>query len=513
MKYCKVILLALMVGLLFHSCKKLDRYPLDKISSETFWKSRGDFDKALTAIYASMQPANQGYNVTAIWSFGIPNWDCITDNAYGQHNYENTIGIASGDISPSSGGYISDVYLLSYKAIARINIFLQQLADYKGTDITDAEREELQAEALFFRSFFYFQLYYAYGDVPLVTEPLSIAGQYQPKQPADNILHQVLKDIDFAIAHLPPLPYYENGGHVVVSTAQALKARVLLFAAYDEQGTPDLARLKTVRDLCLQIAPQYTLSEKFTDLFQTAGQVDNPEIIFSVNFLAPDNVAQWDLWYGSWLVVSPLQNFVDAFECKDGLSIDESAFYDADHPFENRDPRLKMTVYRDFVDWGEGRQWHPSNDRPTGYGLKKFLDPENMPYDYSTQSQQNAVIFRLGEILLMFAEAENEIAGPTPAVYDALKKLRGRVDMPPLPAGLSKAQMRQKIRHERRIELAFEGLRYYDLKRWRIADEVLNQVTDGLLQYRFEERFYKWPLPQSEIDKSQGTLVQNPDYQ
>jgi hypothetical protein len=72
--------------------------------------------------------------------------------------------------------------------------------------------------------------------------------------------------------------------------------------------------------------------------------------------------------------------------------------------------------------------------------------------------------------------------------------------------------MRQRVRHERRIELAFEGLRYYDLKRWRIAEEVLNNVEDGVIPYNFEERFYLWPIPQSEIDKSDGTLTQNPDY-
>ena len=507
------LLLVLALLVVFSSCKKLDRFPLDKISSATFWKEKGDFDKALTAIYAAMQPANQGYNVTAIWSFGIPNWACITDNAYGQHNYQNTIGIASGDISPSTGGYISTVYGLAYQAIARINIFLDHLSSYQGADMTEEDRSEMQAEALFFRGFFYFQLYYLYGDVPLVVQPLSLQDQYQPKVPADEILSQIIQDVDFAIAHLPGVSYAENNGHLVATSAQALKARVLLYAAYGNNGTPDAELLKQVRDLCVQIESHYSLSPEFTDLFQTAGQVGNEEIIFSVNFLAPDNVAQWDLWYGSWLVVSPLQNFVDAFECTDGLPIDESDQYDPDHPFENRDPRLKMTVFQDYVDWGGGSEWHPSNDRPTGYGVKKFLDPNNLPYDYSTQSQQNAVIFRLGEVLLMHAEAENELSGPTPAVYQAIQSLRRRVHMKLLPDGLSKSQMRERIRHERRIELAFEGLRYYDLKRWHIAEAVLNNVKDGLLKYSFEEKFYKWPLPLSEIDKSHGVLVQNPDYQ
>jgi starch-binding outer membrane protein, SusD/RagB family len=110
-------------------------------------------------------------------------------------------------------------------------------------------------------------------------------------------------------------------------------------------------------------------------------------------------------------------------------------------------------------------------------------------------SQQNAVMLRYGEVLLMYAEAQNEIAVPDATVYNAINAMRFRVKMPPLTAGLNKDQMRDKIRHERKIELAFEGMRYYDLKRWRIAGPVLNAVTDGILVYKFLDKFYKWQLP------------------
>jgi hypothetical protein len=112
----------------------------------------------------------------------------------------------------------------------------------------------------------------------------------------------------------------------------------------------------------------------------------------------------------------------------------------------------------------------------------------------------------------MYAEAQNELVGPDQSVYDAINAVRGRVDMTEIPAGLTQDPMREAIRHERRVELAFEGLRYYDLKRWRIAGEVLNNISDGLLNYTFEEKFYNWPLPLAEIDKGLGILEQNPDY-
>jgi len=207
-----------------------------------------------------------------------------------------------------------------------------------------------------------------------------------------------------------------------------------------------------------------------------------------------------------------LQNFVNSFECTDGLPYGESPLTNTVNPFQNRDPRLAKTVFVDHPDFGAGKVHLPSNSRPTGYGLMKFLEPSNIPFGFSTMSEQNAVVLRLADILLMYAEAQNEIAGPDASVYQAMTDLRARVDMPPYPAGLTKEQMRGRIRHERRVELAFEGLRYFDLKRWRIADDILNGVTDGLLPYHFEDKFYLWPIPQPEIDKSGGVLEQNPDY-
>lgn len=501
MKYIGII--CAVTALLFASCTKLDRFPLSQVSSETFWQSQADFEKALAANYATLQ--------NSMWSYGMPIWDCMTDNGYAQHD-AGVRNIARGDISPSTGGYILDVYRLSYQAITRINIFLQELGRYQGNDMSEGTKKAYEGEVRFLRAFFYFQLYSAYGEVPLVLEPLTIETQEQAKQPADKILEQILADLDFAIANLNQVPYSQNGGHLVSSSAKALKARVLSFAAYDNAGTPDIAMLTTVRDLCQDIRADYSLSPAFTDLFRNAGQTGNSEIIFSVNFLAPDNVSQWDLWYGDWLSASPLQNFLDAFECTDGLPFGISPLTDLNAPMENRDPRLNMTVFVDHVDWGGGNLHFPSNQKPTGYGVKKFLEPGNTPYDYSTRSDQNAVLLRLGEVLLMYAEAQNEIAGPDESVYDAMEELRLRVDMPAYPAGLSKDEMRERIRHERRVELAFEGLRYYDLKRWRIAGEVLNNVTDGIINYNFEDKFYEWPLPQPEIERNHGTLVQNPAY-
>ena len=119
---------------------------------------------------------------------------------------------------------------------------------------------------------------------------------------------------------------------------------------------------------------------------------------------------------------------------------------------------------------------------------------------------------RYADVLLMKAEVENELSGASAEVYNYINQVRTRAGMPNLPAGLSKENMRTRIRHERRVELAFEGERYFDLKRWKIAPQVLNNVTDGIVARKFESKHYLWPLPQSEIDKNRGILVQYPNY-
>ena len=481
--------------------------PLDQISSETFWKSKADFNMGLTANYALLQ--NGEY-----WSDHAPNFDNITDNSYGRQSSDNTNRIVPGDITPQTGGYISDIYANCYVAIARNNIFLQQLAGYKGTDMSDADKKLLEAEVRFLRSYFYFQLYFFYGDVPLVLEPVTIETQDRPKNNASEILTQVLSDIDFAIANLNPVAYSTKNAHATKSSAQALKVRILIYTAYGSSGTPDIATLTIVRDLCLQIMPLYALSPVFEDIFKDSGQKNNPEIIFSVNFLNPDSRSNYDRDYGDWIIINPLVNFVNAFECIDGLPWGVSPLTNLSNPFENRDPRLNKTVFKDFADWGGGNFHIPTVNLATTYGLRKYLSPELASFGNTAFTQTNAVKFRLGEILLNYAEAQNEIAGPDSTVYQAMADVRARVQMPPLPANLTKEEMREKIRSERRIELAFEeGLRYFDLKRWRTANVVLNAVTDGILDYKFEDKHYLWPLPQSEIDKSQGILIQNPDYQ
>lgn len=487
MKKHRLIAAILLSMLTLSGCNKdfLDRQPLDKFSSAEFWKTKKDFDIALTAIYGHLQ--------RNIFSIETPNWDNLTDNAYGQHSYNGTQSIVTGVISPSTGGYISDVYGQCYAGIARVNIFLKQLETFQGSDIGESDKKNFAAQAKFMRAYYYFLLYACYGDVPLIKDPLTLENQIQPKTLSNDILTFVLLDLDTSIPDLPSVLYDKNNGRLVRASAQALKLRVLMYAAYGDNGVPNLNMLADARVLAQEIMNTgYRLAPQFESVFRDATQEGNPEILFSIKFLAPNNSTQMDMLYGDWLVVSPLKSLFNAFE--------------------EGDKRRDLSIFENEVNFG-GNIYKPSNNKPTGYGVKKFLTPDLMPYGYSTPSQQDWVMLRYAEVLLNFAEAENELSGVTEEVKNTINSIRQRAGLKEISTtNLTKEKMREIIRKERRLELAFEGIRYFDLKRWHIAGDVLNNVKDGILTYKFEDRFYHWPLPQSEIDKSGNILVQNKDY-
>lgn len=506
--YCLLLALAVMMS----GCEDfLEKNPPSKPSENTFWKQKSDLDMALTACYGTMTKFDNGY-----FSFGTPRWDSFTDNCRSVEG--NTFDVFQGNIDPSTVGIIQDVYKNSYVGITRMNLFLYQLNKYENTDLSESERNFSKGQVLFLRAFYYSFLYRCYGDVPLIIEPLDLETQYQPKVEAAKILDQIYADLDEAISLLPNKTYSELPGRVTKGAALALKCRIMLYAAYDDNGKANVDKMKNVLSAAEQIEG-YRLNDNFEDVFQGASQETNPEIIFSTKYLAPNNWHTGDMWFGAWLHCAALTDLANEFEFKDGTSFStDNELYNPENPIENRDPRMDMSTFYQQLVMGDIEQ-PVTGVLPTGYGLKKFLtrDKAQYPIGYNTRSDQDWVHFRYAEILLAIAEAENEINGPTQKAHNAINRIRARkgIEMPSLPTGLNQVQMREKIRHERRIELAFEGHRYFDLKRWRIIGEIMNNFDESTLPlYKsvFEDRFYLWPIPQSEIDKNNGVLVQNPNY-
>ncbi len=477
------------------SCKSsfLDKYPLDQPSADNFWNTEDDIKLALTGCYANLS-INQSQSVTEGFGAFTMYWDAISDNAYPRNS--SFTNLALGQLESTSGGIVNDWYNLNYRAIASCNYFL---ANVDRVQLDAAALQQYKAEVHFLRAYFYFQLTNIYGGIIVSQqpEPLQYAKDLE-KSSREEVIGFVLKDLDTAIAGLPNTPY---AGRAVKASALGLKARVLLHVNRFPEAA---AAAKEVID-----GGQFRLADEYYSLFVKPGQNNNPEIMFSARYLLPNMFSTLDYQMGwdQWERVQPIKNLVDAFECTDGKPISESPLYDTAHPYENRDPRLRKTVYVPGDPWKYSANgiFDPSKDgnNRTGFLVKKYLDTSRAPTNYSTRSDQDFVLLRYADVLLMYAEAQNESAGPGADVYNAVNAVRARkgIQMPPLPTGLSQSDMRQRIRQERRVEFALEGTRYFDLLRWKIAKEVLTAIINPGGQARqFADKNYLWPFPQSEVD-------------
>ena len=320
----------------------------------------------------------------------------------------------------------------------------------------------------------------------------------------------LFRSLDYAIANLPDIAY--GDGHAVKASAQAFKARVLL---YDSQWS---AAAQAANDVIQ--GGKFSLFNNYRTLFLATGQTNNPEIIFSTRYLNPDASSDLDIrwnWHG---VVNPRQELVDEYEFTDGTPFSTSnPLYDANDWKKNRDPRMALTVkkFSEKVINSAGREVDPAynGQSSSGYNPVKYGNWDALPCDYSTKSEQDWILLRYADVLLLYAEATNEASGPNQSVYDAVNAVRARpgVNMPALPAGLGKDEMRAQIRHERRVELGLEGLRWADIKRWKTAETYIPTLVDlGGTRRSFDKnKHYLMPIPQNEMDIN-PQLEQNPNY-
>lgn len=497
------------------SCKKdvLDQNSQGQLSSDLFWQTESDANSGLAACYAFLKSGGDWYGTTVYYPAG---WDALSDDAYTQYDYGSANSTSFNGPTPNSGGYVRGVYTVNYRAIAALNIFF---ANIDRPVMDETNRAKLKAEAHFLRAFYYFQLASLYGNVILVDKPLTDSyKEPRAKSTKADVLKFVNAELDQAITGLPDVAYTD--GHVVKGTAQSLKAKVLL---YDKKYTEAAAAAKQIID-----GGKFSLSSSYKGLFYKPDQTNNPEVMFSVMNLPPNSYPDpgVDLFGGVWQSTQPTQNLVSEYDCSDGLPTTSSPLYDATKPYDNRDPRLRMSIY--VPGDGAAQGWNLydgktsfvpfSGVNTTGFNLKKGLDPAVSNPSYSTQSKQDYVLMRYAEVLLNYAEAVNEASGPTAEVYTAINAVRNRADvkMPPLATGLSQSDMREKIRHERRVEFALEGQRYYDLRRWGIAVQKINGFAivpgnNNLNKKIYRANYDLWPLPQFDIDTNPA-LVQNPGY-
>ena len=496
--YRKLILLYFFTPcLLLVSCNKdlLNVTPPDQLSTSVFWKTEADADLALTGLYNYLYAGSGSWGTS---QYTVMAWDTYTDDAFGQYNYGGGNNALTSGITPTTGDFVYNYYSNNYRAIAAINSFLANVDKV----LTGDKLTAYKGEAYFLRAFNYFWLAQLYGNVPIVKDdPFSIDYKTgMAKSSREEVLAFVEQDLDAAIAALPDDGY--SSGHAVKGTAQGYKVRALLF---QKKYAEAAAVAKTIID-----GNKFSLNPNYSENFYKPGQNSSKEIMFSVKYQLP-NIQQQDVALS-----------VTMQRCKGEL-----ATQDLIDEYEAGDPRKTMTFF--FSGDTKSQGWPFTGDLAIAtpgkdswingyYAVKKWLTPGMVNPDYGALDDNDFVLMRFADIKLMYAEAQNEANGPDATVYQQINEVRARpgVNMPALAAGLTKDQMRTAIRHERRVEFALEGIRYFDLRRWGIATQKLNGFVPNPLaptiKTKYEDKYEFWPIPQTEIDRNAPALEQNPGY-
>lgn len=478
----------------FSSCDKslLDTSPSNDFTEDIYWQEEADALAAINATYA----ATRGHWYRIVRTIFTPN--SLSD---GRH-----IQLQLGTHNPSNEDLFQNWWNGNYQGIGRAN---NLLGNIDQIEMNEELKERIKGEARFLRAFFYTDLVSLYGGVPLILDPPNFEEHKDlPRDSREEVIAQVLNDLDFAIGVLPDSYSGSDIGRATTGAALALKTRVLLYEDRWEEAA-------AVAQEVIQLG-EYNLFPDYRGLFMPANQ-NNQEVIFDLQFTEPDYTHSLDVLLERNYAIAPQADLVDSYLMIDGKSINNSQLYDPENPYKNRDPRLKQTIVLEGSMF-RGQTVPEDKQFNTGYGYKKnttYLDSVSAPVNVN--SDLNFIVLRYADLLLMYAEAQNEASGPDESVYEVLNRIRNRAGMPDVPTGLSQTEMREIIRHERRIELAGEGLYYNDIRRWRIAEEVMNtEVFDNngeFLQSRsFDpERDYLWPIHEETIQDNPA-LDQNPGY-
>ncbi|RAW02325.1 RagB/SusD family nutrient uptake outer membrane protein [Pseudochryseolinea flava] len=536
------------------------------LTDEAIWKDPFLTEAYIVNLYTGIRmtekEANQGERFIGFGrGFHWALYASVTDEAV-YSNDDQTYLVQRGQLSPSNYGWMSTTWGRSYRSIREANLALSKLSE---VPITDDRRTLLNAEIRFVRAFRYFDLLKGFGGVPIigdrVTQMTDDFSELYVRKSIEETADYIVDELDAVIGVLPDDPNNDwERGRATTPAAMALKARVLLYAASPlytndaniaskwqaaadaAKAIMDLNKFSLVTNLSADHAENYrlyflTAPTTTEDIF--CREYTNASASMAMERMNAPN------GFGGWGGNCPMQNLVDDYEMDNGLPItDLSSGYNAQNPYANRDPRFYATILHNgasfrgrnvetFLPSGkdspDGNE--PWNTSPTGYYLRKFLKESVALDDWPNMGTASWRYFRYAEVLLNYAEAQNEANGVDESVYDAVNEVRNRAGMPDLPAGLTQDAMRARIRNERRVELAYEEHRYFDVRRWKIAAVVENEQAQGISITRdgggnltfavkealgdrtFSPQHYWFPIPIEEINASNRKIAQNPFYE
>lgn len=540
--FYKNIILGIFVLLATASCRKeLNRAPLDQFSSETFWTSEQNTMLALTGVYRgniqmSVNPTGAEYSATDWWSYhGLLYLELATDNAYDRRGDNSAFNKLTNGTLTATNSYLSNYWSLSYSRIARCNYFLENIGK---APIDAAKLSRMTAEAKFIRACQYFYLSQYFGAVPLVQKTLSLTeANTVTKSTKDQV--QAFAESEFkSVATLLPkqsaLPSTERGR----ATQQAALAFLGRTYLAEQKWADAAACYKQIIDVNDNI-----IDPDFEGLFNGTNE-SSREILFATQYLqdlAPNAMLQhnYPAKLGGYVLECPLGSLVESYEFTDGTPFSfTDPRYNAADPGQNRDPRLRYTVlyngraFKNIIynsnpdDASSADQLTLSKQATrTGFALKKFNSEAFSGGDLQN-SGIDLPIVRYAEVLLSYLEAKLESGSAIDQTLldQTINKVRGRasVNMPKVTE-TNPSALRTILRRERRNELALEGLRYWDLLRWKVIGQVLNgdfygaafpnavnlrkkgTTSDPYGRWYVTSKAFRtgtdelWPVPQSEV--------------
>jgi hypothetical protein len=568
MKINKIFSL-LFLFLLLVGCSDLDLNPLSEGSSENWYSNETEIEMSLNDLFRH--------------DFWFQDYDDWTDD-WESRGRSNQI---TGATINANWSTLRSIWRNHYKAISRSNVLLEKLKE-SGEFLSEKKIAFYEANAKFCRASRYAYLISHCGDVPYITADISIDEAFTLSRTDKNtILETIYEDYDYASTVLP-VSYASGRKYATKGACHAMKARIAL---YMEDYTTARDEAKKCIDLGV-----YDLHPSFEELFLTSTK-KSPEIIFSIprsaelNEVFASGTACANYYTrnaGGYAARNPSWQLFSAFLCSDGLPIDESPLYNPREPFKNRDPRCTMTIVEFGTEFlGFIYEPHPdslkvwsfdknsyvtnqdtrSNGQYASYNGLVFRKGINKEWSDDKVADQDKIIIRYADILLMYAEAKIELNEIDESVLKAINQVRARAynvdvsDVGAYPAvtTINQSELRKALRIERRMEFApspREGIRYMDIIRWKIAGKVLNQPTYGMLDVKelrekvvnkglwffpgipeideygvanFDPMFeaglikllgvhafdeskqYLWPIPASEVEINPN-ITQNPGY-
>jgi hypothetical protein len=518
----KILIIVVLAGIF--SCEEIDQPMTGEFTEASFWRDEKDALDALSSCYE---------NMLGEWLF-FGN-EALSDNAYLNGTELGGSGLIGSGSYDGRTSRIKDEWGYRYTGIRKCNMVLENIDKVAG--VTDALKNRISAEARFIRAYHHFQLSTWYGDVPLVAKVITLSeSKTISRTPKSEVITFVLSELQGIQTDLPVTYGDADRGRITRGAAIALRARVNLQESNWQAVVDDCEKL-----INTTANGTFGLYNNYGNLFTVAAEYNN-EVILDLQYAGSRLYSRQRIFLPPTIGklrsnLVPTQSLVDAYITVSGKTIDDpSSGYDESDPYINRDPRLEYTVIHhgsqviDFQGVTQTILTQPGSSpvensidnqiaSRTGYYFQKYYDRTAVEFN----SGLNLIMIRFADILLMYAEAKNELNQMTADVWDkTIRKIRERAGFTQASAldfnsSLLQGQLREIIRRERRAELAFEGLRIYDIKRWQIADQVLNQPSKGIkitsgqfpqddkgyiiVQERIFQasKHYLWPVPFDEM--------------